>query len=310
MPDNLVQESPGASRRVYIWWAVGLGLLLLLGLFCGIILKPVLEARAAVQRCHADNSTGIPYNVDKKDEIKHLGGPRVAASKLRLYLKMPERWAPHRPAAAWLIGECGEQATCALPELLELLQVKNGASRRAAAWALGMCRDPRAATPLLAALEDKDDALAAAAAIALGRIGAAEVIEPLINALCSNRALTVRYAAAFGLGRSRDSRAFDPLVAALKSEPATLRAAAASALGGLGDRRAIDLLAACLKDPVHPVRNHAAQALAELGDPRAVPFLEEALKDEKPENYPWRDAAERAIEKLHAGAEQQGSKGE
>lgn len=55
--------------------------------------------------------------------------------------------------------------------------------RQAAASALGEIGDARAVEPLIQTLEDRDSLVAGKAAQALGRIGDARAVEPLIQAL-------------------------------------------------------------------------------------------------------------------------------
>jgi HEAT repeat protein len=58
----------------------------------------------------------------------------------------------------------------------------------------------------------------------------------------------VRKAAAEALGKIGDTRAVEPLIAALKTRDSDVRQAAAEALGKIGDARAVEPLIAALKD--------------------------------------------------------------
>jgi hypothetical protein len=209
------------DRRVYIWWAVALTLLALLGAFCWAVVVPVCRTCAAVERCHerylADFSiediilTRFPdpaanWTSGALEEVGSLGAPREAVEKLRLYLRLPGRIAPHRQAAVLLLGECGEIALPILSECLadrddivRLLAVRAlwiGKNRRSvsplcdalrndgwqgirqlAAQALGDIGDPRAADALEAAKEDRVPEVRQAAAEALRKIRAAQVEE-------------------------------------------------------------------------------------------------------------------------------------
>ena len=75
--------------------------------------------------------------------------------------------------------------------------------------------------------------------------------------------------AALALGRIGDARAVGPLLSALHHRDTTVRWAAAQALGELGDTRAVEPLVVLLGDPHHDVQRAAAQALTGLGDARA-----------------------------------------
>jgi hypothetical protein len=89
------------------------------------------------------------------------------------------------------------------------------------------------------------------AAAALGRIGTAEEVEPLIAALHDDNA-SVRIAAIGTLGQISDRRAVGPLSGALQSQAVDIRKAAAESLGQIGDPAALESLVARLKDPCPP----------------------------------------------------------
>ena len=130
--------------------------------------------------------------------------------------------------------------------------------RQAAAEALGKIGDARAVEPLVAALKDQDSNARQGAAEALGRIGDARAVEPLIAALKEGA----------GVGR----------VAALNSNA---RQAAAGALGQIGDARAVEPLIAALRDQDQytGLRKAAVGALGRIGDARAVEPLIAVLRD-------------------------------
>jgi len=120
------------------------------------------------------------------------------------------------------------------------------------------------------------------AALGLGRVGATQAVEPLIQALESTgedravRLLTTR-----ALGKIGDARAIDPLIGALTDENKELRMTAAEALGGLGEAQAVEPLVKVLQDEEEYVRKKAAEALGNIGDAKAVEPLKEALKDKE-----------------------------
>ena len=162
-----------------------------------------------------------------------------------------------------------------------------------------------------------------AAAKALGAIGDARAVEPLIAALKDENKY-VSQAAAKALGKIKDPRPVEPLIAALKDQYSWARAAAAEALGRLGWEPAQDEMAgwywmakrdwdkcvalgaltvepliAALKDAGWSVRADAAKALGKIGDPRVVEPLIAALKDK--DEY-VRKAADEALVKIGAPA--------
>ncbi len=88
---------------------------------------------------------------------------------------------------------------------------------------------------LLALLEDDEPRLRRRAAIAIGRVGLAEGVEPLVARL-EDPDPDVRTMVAFSLGLLGDRRAADPLVRTLTNDAdARVRGRAADALGRLGD---------------------------------------------------------------------------
>ena len=135
------------------------------------------------------------------------------------------------------------------------------------ARALGLARDPRAATALVALLDSDSTEVRISAARALGRVGG-EACMPA-------------------------------LIAALASEDWPVRAQAAKSLGALGAADALEPLEGCLSDRAWWVRANAARALRELGEP-GIEALQRTLEHDD------RYAADRAREQLalHAVVEE------
>jgi len=139
-------------------------------------------------------------------------------------------------------------------------QVQFGAAR-----ALGEIGDARTVKPLIAALEDEDKGVGMAAARALRQIGDARAVEPLIATLKDK---DMCRAAARALGEIGDDRAVEPLIVALKDEYPYMGTAAARALGQIGDARAVEPLIATLKELKgrdQGMRKDVATALDRLG---------------------------------------------
>ena len=118
-----------------------------------------------------------------------------------------------------------------------------------------------AVEPLSAALKDERFSVRQAAAEALGKIKDPRAVEPLIAA---HQNWWVGAAAACALGEIKDPRAVEPLIAALKDEDVNVRWPAARALGEIKDPRAVEPLIAALKDEELHVRWAAAEALVSL----------------------------------------------
>jgi HEAT repeat protein len=152
--------------------------------------------------------------------------------------------------------------------------------RRAAAAALGELGDARAVDPLILALKnpawEHDWHDTAAAADALARLGA-PAVGPLIAAL-GWHSKVVRVSAAGALG-SIGQPAIDPLVVLLGDADLETRETAGQILVEIGTD-AVDPLIGALHDEQTGRRQRAATVLGEIGDPRAVKPLSQALSDQ------------------------------
>jgi len=118
-----------------------------------------------------------------------------------------------------------------VPFLMQILRLSHFEARQAAAEALGLIGDARALAPLLAALKDPDSAVRREAIEAIAHIGQA---------------------------------AEEPVLHLLDDPDSEVRAAAAKTLGKLRDRRAIERLRSATNDPEMAVRDAAWHALALL----------------------------------------------
>jgi hypothetical protein len=92
----------------------------------------------------------------------------------------------------------------------------------------------------------------------------AKPLDELIGQLRDGKDFRVRVQAALQLGKSMDPAAFNPLVAALDDDNASVRAAAVAALESLGDTRAIAPLKEHRLDRSDAVRKQIKSSLAEL----------------------------------------------
>lgn len=171
--------------------------------------------------------------------------------------------------------------------LVDALHHSEFVVRREAVRALGELGDARAVGPLIAAMGEQS--LGNDAAQALANLGS-PAVQPLIAALDDPDA-SVHWGAADALGRTGDARAVEPLIAHLREHPNSV----ISALQKLGDSRAVEPLIAALGDDGYHVRLDAVVALGELGDPRAVEPLIALLGDE---SHDVRNNAEYALEKM------------
>jgi HEAT repeat protein len=164
---------------------------------------------------------------------------------------------------------CEAAAGSTIDAQLRALRAGDAHSRAEAARALGKMGDARAVLPLLAATADMDREVRKASAESLAVLG-----EPLGEVI--RQSLEGSVEARGELARRRDLRSIDPLVRALGHVP--LRAAAAEALVSIGGDSAPALHQA-LASSDQSVRAVAAGVLAEVGGPREVEPLIEVLDD-------------------------------
>jgi HEAT repeat protein len=129
-------------------------------------------------------------------------------------------------------------------------------------------------------LKSRNPSVRVEAATALGKSRDPRAVEPLIAAL-NDKDESVRTIAALALFYFKDPRAVEPLIAALLDRERKVRVAAAVALAAIKDPRAARPLTAMLQDSDPDVRMTAAAALGPLRDPLAVDPLIGALKDEE-----------------------------
>lgn len=108
--------------------------------------------------------------------------------------------------------------------------------------------------------------------------GKTDPVETTIKQL-SNKSPSMRGIAADTLGKMKDPRVVEPLIAALQDSDAHVREHVVIALGIIKDPRAVEALIAVLRDPVSNVRREAAASLGEMKDPRAADALIVAFKD-------------------------------
>lgn len=176
--------------------------------------------------------------------------------------------------------------------LIKALINKNDPKLRlAAAEALGEIGDARAVQPLMIAL--RHQYFRSTAIKALVKIGG-PAVESLIAALNDTDG-DMRWAAAEALGKIGDPRAVEPLIANLSDTYLYARRYAAEALGKISDTRALEPLIAAMSDEDVIMRRFAAEALNRIGDARAAKSLTAALSDE--DSDVRRFAAE-ALEKI------------
>ena len=124
------------------------------------------------------------------------------------------------------------------------------------------------------------------AAAALGGLGDASAVEPLIEVLGNADDYfhsVVRAAAASSLAQLNDPRAFEPLVHAVRDNMAEASAEAVRALAKMGDPRAVGVLIDIVRNPsgyfLSTVRLAAVAGLKQLGGERATAELARVAAD-------------------------------
>jgi HEAT repeat protein len=136
------------------------------------------------------------------------------------------------------------------------------------------------------------------AAERLSRSRNGRAVDPLIEALKDEYYL-VRRAAVAALERVDDERVIEPLMNAVSDWEPGVQCAAVTALGRQKDKRSIETLIGALKDEYLQVRKAAAQALEQMPYARAVEPLIDALRDWEPT---VREAAAKALVRIGSPA--------
>src|SRR5207253_4277876 len=155
---------------------------------------------------------------------------------------------------------------------IDLLKDKDWFRRKDAAITLGEMGDERAIKPLITALRDAEWNVREAAQDALAQIGP-PAVEPLIKAL---REYQIKTFVIQVLGKIKDERVLDPLMAQLRNEE--FKDVATKALVEVG-LPAVERLMAVMNDKDKHVRKHVVMALGEIGVSEAVELLIEATRD-------------------------------
>lgn len=156
-----------------------------------------------------------------------------------------------------------EKIPDAVDRIITRLKSKDEIGRRMAVEALGIIGDAKAVGPLIEILTDTDEkeGLRWKAVKALGKLK--EAAEPLIGILKEAEEPKTLEFVAMALGDIGKTDAVGPLIQVLEDENEWTRARAAEALGKMGDSRAIEPLKdmAMNNDETERVRSYANEAL-------------------------------------------------
>jgi HEAT repeat protein len=191
-------------------------------------------------------------------------------SKRKSFIQALEKsgWQPSNDALGavyWIVmgqaDKCVSIGAPAVESLIIELKDEHSQKRYLVTEALGKIGDARAVEPLIATLKDKH--LRWPAVRALKELGDARSVEPLVTILMKDGDGYIRSDAAKALVKI-GLKATDMLIATLRNEHADARSRAAEVLGEIGDARAVEPLVGLLKDKVSSVRYAAATALDQL----------------------------------------------
>jgi len=227
----------------------------------------------------------------------------VPVQMLITQLKTDDRVASRIEAAHALANDASPGAVAALSATLQ--SDPFWGVQAEAARALGMIRGDAAFAALAAGLAVKHPKARRAAAVAIGEFrtdDACAALEPLLR---KDPSYFVEAAAATSIGRTKSSRAYAVLLAALPVKDSwqeTVRAGVLAGLAELGDERAVpDCLAWTAYGKPMPARRAAVAALGKLGEGRKdVRDAMIALLDDR--SFHVRVAAIDALEALHEQA--------
>lgn len=163
--------------------------------------------------------------------------------------------------------------------LVKALKYEDKNVRDNAAWALGKIGDARAVNPLVAIFRDKNEHIAKRLGVVslLRVIGSSQVIEAFMTAFEEDDDFD-RLNVSEILHDIGDARVVKRLIVFLEGENRTKKIYAAKALGGIGGVRAVDPLIAALREKDTYIVRSAAKALGEIGDVKAVEPLIDTLK--------------------------------
>jgi len=128
----------------------------------------------------------------------------------------------------------------------------------------------------MSVLEDKNKTKRFWAVMALGNIGDARAVDPLLIAL-NDEDRNVRSEAARALGKLKNKRASFPLLKTLQDKEPWIRAQAAFALGEIKETNAVLPLIELIKNGKNVERQFAMDALEKIGAPatsRMLSYLE------------------------------------
>jgi hypothetical protein len=262
-----IVSSGDSHRRIYVLWAVGLGLLIALGLACWLFVAPVLRVRAIAEE--TGRTSSVP-----QDAIERLGGRQRAAAAIGLYFRAPRRLAPDRIEACCVLSHCGPHI---MPVLRLALADENAACRSIALQlAAHMGRHGTGAVPqTIELLRDKDRQVRFQAITTLAVVATAWAPGPVTRRQPTAWSYTYSYSQP-GFLRGLRAPTFAPFEPGAESTPVPMSRETVS--------RIVAGLAQTMSDADPEVATAAAQALLNYmpDATEAVPGLAAALASREP----------------------------
>ena len=217
-----------------------------------------------------------------------------------------------RAWSAFVLGDIGDNRV--IPHLVNRLNATNQTELWRVCEALGKLHAVNAVPRLIELLADEEAGVDSAAATALGRIGDARALEPLIEQFKKHKPSVYAISAAFSyfgeeavmplagvlfddntkpvhdlalmeLGFIGDARAIDPIMSYLDSTQDTVsKRAAITALGQLKAEKAVSRIAELFRTATDfDIRYSSSMALAEIGNRQAFETLVLELEHGTPE---------------------------
>ncbi|HEX2913277.1 MAG TPA: HEAT repeat domain-containing protein [Chloroflexia bacterium] len=171
--------------------------------------------------------------------------------------------------------------------MLEAVKEGDYWDRRRNAYNLRWSKDEQIFEPLLHALWDLDDEVAANAAYALGQLGNSKAVEPLLT-LLKGRDKLVRRNAAIALGHFDDPRVIKRLLEVVENDQEDpVRNDAIEALGRIGAKEAIGTLTQVIQSDQSRfyLKTTAIEALGNIGEVQTIDFLVQLLEDQSQVDY-------------------------
>jgi HEAT repeat protein len=191
---------------------------------------------------------------------------------------------PTREDAIWFsvirgqFTHAASYGVAAIPALENMIGFGPYNMRVAAVQAIGSIGDARVLRPLIRALQSEDGAVCMAAIESLGRIGGQQATDA-VTGMLRHENNHVRTAAAEALGLMECPSAVGALRELLSDPDWDVRRAVTESLGRLKDTNAAEAMTRGLEDPDSDVREATALALGNLDDRCAIGPLVRCLSD-------------------------------